>query len=542
MPAEYNQNIINMREILRVIFKKKWLIFTVFLLSLIGAFVYINMAVPVYEASTKILISSARKNVAPYNTELDAIRRAQPNVTQGEVIRGSIILDEVVRSLQLDLREDKVEFYPRLKKIVQPAIDATIKTLKGIYTSIKMAILGTQSKPVEIAKFDEAVDQLRSNIEVDQVEDSDVFFLTVTDYNPQYASRIANQIAKEYIIFNLQEQILNLQTRYGMLHPKILQLQEATLNLKSMGVDAPIQGFNALGLATVKVVESAKLPYQPKTPKQKLIYILTAIAGLLGGLSLSFVSIAIDNTLKNPWELEEVAKLPVIGSIPRRGSSGQRLDNLTDKITQKGLYQSSYMRIADHLYMAVKDKKLTGLLFADIDDPVNSSMNAFNLAYLFANSYNLKTVLLDANFRNPVLANALSVAKPENLTKTLAGEISLKELQFAKYQKLDVLAAGPSDGNPLLYLTGIEFSNLMSKLKQEYQLVVINGPSYTQCQDPFIVGRQTDGIVISLREDKVKREVAQSIFKLLSDEERNVLGAIFNDRSHPIPGPIYRNV
>ena len=109
-------------------------------------------------------------------------------------------------------------------------------------------------------------------------------------------------------------------------------------------------------------------------------------------------------------------------------------------------------------------------------------------------------------------------------------------------EKLDILAQGNIDENPLPLLAGESMSRLLSQLKEEYDVIVIHTPSLMYYHDPVIMGRQSQGMIVSLREGMIKKEIAGNIFASLKKDGISVLGAIFSDRSHPIPGPIYRNV
>ncbi len=542
MQSEQNPYELSFRDVIRVIFRKQLIILTVFILSLLGAYVYVNMTVPTFATSTKILVSSARETVAPFYTELGPLRRAQPNVTQGEVIRAGIVLEEVVKALQLDQRDDEIKFYPRLKKILQPKIDAIIDMAKKTYEFIKIKIFGGEPSRNELSKFDAAVEALRLSVKVDQVEDSDVFYLNVTDYNPQMASRIAHAIARQYIIFDIQQQVLNLSTRYGNMYPKIIQLKESIQNIQLSGEQMSSEELNSIGLATIKIVDSAKVPYKPSKPKQRIIYILTVIMGLIGGISLALSTAGMDATIQNPWELEQQSGTPVVCSVPRRGNFCFPASRLITNVKGKGMYATAYNRLADHLYRLIVEKDVRVLTLADLGDSRNSGINAFNIGHLLANFYNVKTLLIDADFRNPQLDKVLRLSNASGLFDVLAGRVSLKSIEMAHSEGLDILPTGNTDNNPLVLLAGDDMRHLINHFKEQYDAVIIHAPSLMQYHDPVIVGRQTQGMVVSIQEGRVKKEIAGNIFVALKKEGISIIGTIFNDRTHPIPGPIYRSV
>ncbi len=70
-------------------------------------------------------------------------------------------------------------------------------------------------------------------------------------------------------------------------------------------------------LASVEVVDRAKVPRVPIKPDIILNILLGGLIGLLLGLGLAFVTDGFDHTLKSVEELERHLDIPVLGSLPR---------------------------------------------------------------------------------------------------------------------------------------------------------------------------------------------------------------------------------
>ena len=183
---------ITFREVVRILFKNIGFITGIILLSLTFAFIYLYTVVPQYQAKAKILVSSERKGIDPYYVHLDAIRNAEPSITQGELVKNRGVLENVVRSLRLDKRNDKEMFFPRLKTLIQPTVEFLGKTYRTLVREFKRKIFGDIAAEIERSDFDKAVEGLRKNIDVERVEESDVFYINVNDYNPRMVKDITN--------------------------------------------------------------------------------------------------------------------------------------------------------------------------------------------------------------------------------------------------------------------------------------------------------------------------------------------------------------
>lgn len=66
----------------------------------------------------------------------------------------------------------------------------------------------------------------------------------------------------------------------------------------------------------VKIIESVKEPTSPVSPNKKMYIGIAFLAGLIISIGLSFLLEFMDNTFKTGDQLENVLKLPVIGTIP----------------------------------------------------------------------------------------------------------------------------------------------------------------------------------------------------------------------------------
>jgi len=64
------------------------------------------------------------------------------------------------------------------------------------------------------------------------------------------------------------------------------------------------------------VVDEAKPPIMPYKPKLMLNALLALVLGLLGGIGLAFLRERLDDTFKQPEEVEKLLGLPVLGIIP----------------------------------------------------------------------------------------------------------------------------------------------------------------------------------------------------------------------------------
>lgn len=67
---------------------------------------------------------------------------------------------------------------------------------------------------------------------------------------------------------------------------------------------------------TIKIVEKAKVPISPISPRKKINIMVSFVLGLILSISLAIILEALDKSIKTKEELEKLVNIPVIGSIP----------------------------------------------------------------------------------------------------------------------------------------------------------------------------------------------------------------------------------
>lgn len=167
--------------------------------------------------------------------------------------------------------------------------DATGNTTEAITTTdltINSKLVGTYS---ELVTSNDVVRQvitntginiseeaLKSSIEVSSVEDADVIKISVTNQNPTYATKLANETAKAFM-----EKV------------------------------AEIYNIN-----NVHVVDEAEEPQSPSNVNHLKDVVIFTFIGVVIAVGYVLIANMLDNTIKTREEVERLYKVPVIAEIP----------------------------------------------------------------------------------------------------------------------------------------------------------------------------------------------------------------------------------
>ena len=167
--------------------------------------------------------------------------------------------------------------------------DTTGNTTEAITTTdltINSKLVGTYSELVtsnDVVRqvitntgIDISEEALKSSIEVSSVEDTDVIKISVTNQNPTYATKLANETAKAFM-----EKV------------------------------AEIYNIN-----NVHVVDEAEEPQSPSNVNHLKDVVIFTFIGVVIAVGYVLIANMLDNTIKTREEVERLYKVPVIAEIP----------------------------------------------------------------------------------------------------------------------------------------------------------------------------------------------------------------------------------
>lgn len=77
------------------------------------------------------------------------------------------------------------------------------------------------------------------------------------------------------------------------------------------------EAMDSAKIASVRLIEPAKPPLKPVSPKKKLNLLIAIVFGIFGGLGLAFFTEYLNDSLERPEDIENFLNLPVLTSIPK---------------------------------------------------------------------------------------------------------------------------------------------------------------------------------------------------------------------------------
>lgn len=205
--------------------------------------------------------------------------------------------------------------------------------------------------------------------------------------------------------------------------------------------------------------------------------------------------------------------------------------------------QEECLRLVQRIFLAQPSTPGRAIIFAGIDPGTGCTRICVEAARTLAANTSGSVCLVEANFRTPSLPNFFGVPSHRGLADALAGEGDIRSYSTQlQPQNLWLLSSGAVTSRSSGLLNSDCLKLRLQELKKEFDHVVIDAPALNLYGDTVAMGRIADGVVIVLQADATRRESALKALETLRGANIEVLGAVLNRRTFPIPDFLYRRL
>jgi exopolysaccharide transport family protein len=178
-------------DYLRVLYKRRWVATTAFVVTVAAMIVYTFTVTPIFEARTRLLIESDDPNVVSFTEVIDEQgAKADYYQTQYNILQSRILARKTLDRLQLWESEH---------------FGKTLRT--GAWGAAREPGAG-QAASGETVQQSRVIDRFLDNLTVSPIRNSRLVDVRYRSSDPELAARIANAIARSYIEQNLEYKFL----------------------------------------------------------------------------------------------------------------------------------------------------------------------------------------------------------------------------------------------------------------------------------------------------------------------------------------------
>ena len=255
---------------------------------------------------------------------------------------------------------------------------------------------------------------------------------------------------------------------------------------------------------------------------------MLAIAAVVGVILLVT---RLDDRIATPDEVETVAGLGTLGSIPRMKSDEGRAEiyRLATLLYPRSPAAEAYRMLRANVEFASVDRPPRTLLVTSSVPREGKTVTAANLSVAFAQAGH-RVLLVDADLRKPGIHSIFDLQNLQGLTTLLrSDEISLDAIARPTEQaNLRVLTTGPLPPNPAELLGSRRMRVVLERLCATADLVVFDSPPLQAVTDSAVLSSLVDVTLLVIDVGRSRQRAVKPAREALARAGANVPGAVLN--------------
>lgn len=186
----------------------------------------------------------------------------------------------------------------------------------------------------------------------------------------------------------------------------------------------------------------------------------------------------------------------------------------------------AYRKLELNIAMMSIDKKTQVIQCTSPTPEDGKTTTAINLAAVYAEKKK-KVIILDFDMRRPKIHRAFHAVNDKGFYDYITDDVDVHELIIHDESGIDLLLTGRHFSFPHIVLESHKTKELVEKLRQEYDFIIVDTPPVLSVTDSIIISNYVDGVVYVIAYNKTKKEDAKAALAQLQKNNARVLGTVF---------------
>jgi tyrosine-protein kinase Etk/Wzc len=275
-----------------------------------------------------------------------------------------------------------------------------------------------------------------------------------------------------------------------------------------------------------EIVESARnVTAAIVSPKVWMNYSIAILLGLLIPVTGIMIKDFFNNKVMNKGDVELITSKPIIGYI----FHNYKKSNTVISEYPKSSISESFRTIRTNLQIMFRGISKQVILVTSSGSGEGKSFISTNLASVFA-LLGKKTVLIGFDLRRPAIYQDLGLNNLIGISSYLSNRAILEDIiQPTRIENLDFIPAGPIPPNPIELMGSNATKNLIFKLKEIYDYIIIDTAPIGVVTDAFFLMNYVDLNLYIVRQNYTIKEMFSNTLKSLENNKISNIAVVIND-------------
>ena len=281
----------------------------------------------------------------------------------------------------------------------------------------------------------------------------------------------------------------------------------------------------AVTAPNTRVVDAARTPKYAIFPQIRMTYMACGALGLIVPLLLVTLLGFFETKIQAEDMITDLTSIPILGRI---AFSKKKEDIVVKKGTRSAIAEMFRLLRTNLNYLNIKKENQILAVTSSISGE-GKSFIGLNLAMTIALS-NKKVILLGLDMRKPKMHQYLGVDNGAGMSNYLVQQAELEDVVhiFPNNKNLSYITSGAIPPNPAELILSDRMEELMTKLKSEYDYVIIDTPPIGLVSDALLLRKYVSNILVVVRQKYTKKAMVRDLETLYKNDELKGAGLVFN--------------
>ena len=382
----------------------------------------------------------------------------------------------------------------------------------------------------------ESPEALLASLSLVPVSQTPILAVRASASSPKLAQQIANGFADAAIQRRTQQVqadaaqvIKRLQQQIGSTSgsgaaPQLSALQQRLSAVRSLvGLPDP----------TLSILNRADSPGVASKPSAKLVYLASAIAGLLLGFALALLADSFGGKIRREDDLLLRDRLPVLARVPKL-SQTTVTEYLGGRANLPAGAWEAYRTLRTNILRSSHADHAPVILVTSAGAGDGKTLTALNLAVTLA-TQDMRVVLVDGDFRRPMVGSIFGVAAPrDGFAKAfIRGNVRAAMVDAPGHANLKLMLPTLHDMTQIDQLDTERVAQVYDMLRGVADVIVVDSAPAAEVSDALLLASAADITLIAVRVGYTRRDRFDTLRDALAQYGVTPSGLVVTVRSAP---------
>lgn len=473
------------------------------------------------EISDSLVISESKlKDYRSSNQVMDLSyqgQRALEQMTKIETDRTNLQIQQRYYNYILDYFEKNKDMTglapPSAANVTDPVLNQLIMDLLSLNAQRSTILSNNNEKNLFLGQIENKI-KLQKQAIIENVSNNlNTLNLSLNELNYR-SEKLSNEISK---LPRTELNMVSIQRKFNLsdaIYTFLLQKRsEAAITMASNYPDYEI-------LEPARDVTKTVI-----SPKKALNWILALLLGMLIPTLYIVFRDFFNENVTSVSDVEHVLNGHILNTI----YSNQYKSEQVVTESPDSLISESFRNLRSSLFLKYKSEKLKVILVTSSQPQDGKSFISYNLAVSIA-SVGYKTIILDCDFRRPVLHSKFKEGNDIGLSNYMTNHTSKDEIIHPTYlTNLSYIPAGPLVPNPSELIESGSLDELINYLRTKYEYIIIDSTPAGIIADAVLMMKYSNINLVIVRNNYTRKDVFGNVLKLLKVNNVNNFDVVYND-------------